>query len=42
MMALEDGRSFLNWPNNRAGADGGMAVLFHLERACPAAAQHGR
>ena len=28
--------------NNRAGADGGMTVLFHAERGCPAAAQHGR
>jgi len=28
--------------NKRAGADGGMTVLFHAERACPAAAQHER
>ena len=28
--------------NNRAGADGGMTVLFHAERACRAAAQHER
>jgi hypothetical protein len=29
-------------PNYRAGADGGMTILFHAERAWPAATQHGR
>ena len=29
-------------PNYRAGADGGMTVLFHAEHPSPAAAQHGR
>ena len=33
---------FMKLANNRAGADGGMTVLFHAGRACPAAAQHGR
>src|ERR1019366_2689592 len=33
---------FVIWANYRAGADGGMTVLFHAERDWPAAAQHGR
>ena len=36
------GPSMNSRSNDRAGADGGMTVLFHAERACPAAAQHGR
>ena len=33
---------FVTWANHRAGADGGMTILFHAERAWPAAVQHGR
>jgi hypothetical protein len=32
----------VNYANYRAGADGGMTFLFHVERPWPAAAQHGR